>query len=84
MKYLCLTNNKLEEIPEPSPNVYQTKLQELYLSANHLGDNIVPVVSGFLKLRVLHLAYNQITEIHDRYRLIMHAYHVLVQPNVRR
>lgn len=47
-------------------SVYQNKLQELYLSANELGDDVIPQIMLFQKLRVLHIAYNRITEIHDR------------------
>lgn len=66
LKYICLTSNKLEMIPAPNHNVYQNKLQELYLSANRLGDDVIQRITLFHKLKILHLAYNEITEIHDR------------------
>ncbi|XP_053401154.1 PH domain leucine-rich repeat-containing protein phosphatase 2-like isoform X2 [Mercenaria mercenaria] len=66
LRYICLTNNLLETVPEPNHNVYQNKVQELYLSANRLGDDVIHRITLFHKVKVLHLAYNQITEIHDR------------------
>ncbi|XP_052816622.1 PH domain leucine-rich repeat-containing protein phosphatase 2-like isoform X2 [Mya arenaria] len=66
LRFICLTNNRLETIPEPNQTGYQNKLQELYLSANRLDDSVVPRITLFQKLKILHLAYNQITEIHDR------------------
>lgn len=66
LRFVCLTNNKLETIPVPNHNVYQNKLQELYLSANLLDDDVIPKIIMFQKLKILHLAYNRITEIHDR------------------
>lgn len=66
LRFVCLTNNRLETIPLPNENMYQNKLQELYLSANQLEDDVIPRIILFQKLRVLHIAYNRITEIHDR------------------
>ncbi|KAL4235210.1 PH domain leucine-rich repeat-containing protein phosphatase 2 [Mactra antiquata] len=66
LRYVCLTNNQLETIPDANSNIYQNKLNELYLSANKLGDDVIHKITLFHKLKILHLAYNRITEIHDR------------------
>ncbi|KAH3770493.1 hypothetical protein DPMN_171780 [Dreissena polymorpha] len=66
LRYICLTNNALEMVPKPNATGYQNKLQELYLSANRLDNNVIAIIAMFQKLKILHLAYNQITEIHDR------------------
>ncbi|KAK3603860.1 hypothetical protein CHS0354_042868 [Potamilus streckersoni] len=66
LRYLCLTHNDLVIISPPQQNVYQNKLTELYISANHLTDDAVPLICNFSRLKVLHMAHNDITEIHDR------------------
>lgn len=66
LRFICLTSNKLDTFPEPNHNLYLNKLQELYLSANQLGDDVIPKICLFQRLKILHLAYNRLTEIHDR------------------
>ena len=66
LRFICLTSNRLDTVPEPNHNLYLNKLQELYLSANQLEDDVIPKICLFQRLKILHLAYNRLTEIHER------------------
>lgn len=65
LKYLNLTGNELQSVPQFS-FTHNSRLFELYLSDNKLEDDCVPFVCSFTKLRVLHIAHNRITEIKSR------------------
>lgn len=63
LKCLNLTKNFLRFLPQPNANDSLNKLQELYLTANKLQDNVFQVISCFPRLKKLHLAENIIEEI---------------------
>ena len=67
LRCLNLTRNKLEELPELPPCNSPFRLQELYLSFNHLDDQALKFISMFTRLKVLHVAHNFITELRNRY-----------------
>ncbi|KAM6922032.1 PH domain leucine-rich repeat-containing protein phosphatase 1-like [Xenentodon cancila] len=61
LRYLNVSANKLEDIPAASvsEDVFSS-LQELYVTNNSLTDKCVPLLTGHIHLKVLHLAYNQL------------------------
>ena len=56
-----MSANALETIP-PSGQSEESlsALEELYLTGNSLGEGVGGVLAGHPRLRVLHLAYNQL------------------------
>lgn len=42
------------------------KLQELYLTANSLGDSAMSVVASYRRLKILHMAHNEIHNLFGR------------------
>ncbi|XP_058494336.1 PH domain leucine-rich repeat protein phosphatase 1-like [Solea solea] len=61
LRYLNVSANKLENLPAASvseDNV--SSLQELYATNNSLTDKCVPLLTAHSRLRVLHLAFNQL------------------------
>ncbi|XP_053294025.1 PH domain leucine-rich repeat-containing protein phosphatase 1 [Pleuronectes platessa] len=53
--------NKLEHLPPSSlSEESHSILQELYLTNNRLTDKCVPMLTGHLHLRILHMAYNHL------------------------
>ncbi|KAM4614396.1 PH domain leucine-rich repeat-containing protein phosphatase 2 [Discoglossus pictus] len=61
LRYLNASANMLEFLPPVNDEEENlTNLQFLYLTNNSLTDHCVPVLTRHLKLRVLHLAYNQL------------------------
>ncbi|XP_031711122.1 PH domain leucine-rich repeat protein phosphatase 1 [Anarrhichthys ocellatus] len=53
--------NKLEHLPPSSlSEESHSILQELYLTNNRLTDKCVPLLTGHIHLRVLHMAYNHL------------------------
>ncbi|XP_053101074.1 PH domain leucine-rich repeat-containing protein phosphatase 1 [Hemicordylus capensis] len=61
LRYLNASANKLEMLP-PATLSEETHsiLQELYLTNNHLTDKCVPLLTGHLHLKILHMAYNRL------------------------
>jgi len=65
LRTLNLTKNYLSSLPALNTNVDLNKVQELYLSGNSFTNSVMMVVSGYSRLKVLHLAQNELTEIFD-------------------
>jgi len=72
LRVLNGTNNHLTSLPLLNNNPDLNNVRELYLSGNELGNEVLDVVAGYRRLRILHLAYNELTELYDRqlHRLI--------------
>ncbi len=66
LRLLNCTKNKLTSIPPLNESADLNKMQELYLTRNNLGDSAMGVISGYARLKVLHIAYNEIHELNDR------------------
>lgn len=66
LKILNLSGNRLSHLPSLNNDVELNRVEELYLSRNQLGNDVMEAVSGYSRLRVLHVAYNEITEIYDK------------------
>ncbi|XP_048402792.2 PH domain leucine-rich repeat-containing protein phosphatase 2-like isoform X1 [Stegostoma tigrinum] len=61
LRCLNVSANNLESLPPSSDTEDSLSvLQELYLTGNNLTDKCVPVLTGHPRLRVLHMAYNQL------------------------
>ncbi|XP_034560726.1 PH domain leucine-rich repeat-containing protein phosphatase 1-like [Notolabrus celidotus] len=61
LRYLNVSANKLENLPAASLSEDSfSSLEELYVTNNSLTDKCVPLLTGHGRLRVLHLAYNQL------------------------
>ncbi|CAL8244874.1 unnamed protein product [Lota lota] len=61
LKYLNVSANTLETIPPSSQSEESlSTLQELYLTENSLNENCGSLLVGHQRLRVLHIAYNQL------------------------
>lgn len=73
MKVLNLSNNRLtdlsytEEVNRKQRNGHM--LEKLYLTGNSLTDRSLDAVSKFSSLRVLHIAYNVLDTLPERYFL---------------
>lgn len=67
MRILNLAKNRLTHLPPVNENQDLNKVQELYLSNNHFGSSVMEVVSGYPRLKILHLAQNELMELCDRY-----------------
>jgi len=65
LRTLNVTKNHLTTLPALNSNLDLNKVQELYLSGNLFTNSVVRVVSGYSRLKVLHLAQNELTEIFD-------------------
>ncbi|ESO82713.1 hypothetical protein LOTGIDRAFT_155730 [Lottia gigantea] len=63
LRYLNVTKNNLVDLPAPNRNESLNKLQELYLTANQVGNQAAHKVCFFRRLRILHLANNKLTQI---------------------
>ncbi|XP_059060408.1 protein phosphatase PHLPP-like protein isoform X2 [Achroia grisella] len=64
LQILNLSNNKLNRLPHargPSSHC----LERLYLTANCLTDNVADVIIAFRGLKILHIAYNCLTNLPD-------------------
>ena len=66
MRVLNGTKNHLTSLPALNNNTDLNNVTELYLSGNELGNDALDTVAGYSRLRVLHLAYNEMTELYDR------------------
>jgi PH domain/leucine-rich repeat-containing protein phosphatase len=66
LKILNLSGNRLSRLPSLNNDLDLNRVEELYLSRNQLGNDVMEVVSGYSRLRVLHVAYNEINEIYDK------------------
>ncbi|XP_032427590.1 PH domain leucine-rich repeat-containing protein phosphatase 1-like [Xiphophorus hellerii] len=61
LRYLNASANKLEDLPAASLSDDScSSLEELYVTNNSLTDKCIPLLTGHRRLRVLHLAYNQL------------------------
>ncbi|KAJ7986347.1 hypothetical protein DPEC_G00338980 [Dallia pectoralis] len=61
LRYLNVSANRLESLPPASLSEEScSSLQELYLTNNCLTDKTVPLLTGHSRLRVLHMAFNQL------------------------
>ncbi|XP_069767082.1 PH domain leucine-rich repeat-containing protein phosphatase 1 isoform X2 [Narcine bancroftii] len=61
LRCLNVSANKLEIIPSSCQSEEcHSMLQELYLTNNYLTDKCVPLLTGHVHLKVLHLAYNRL------------------------
>lgn len=71
LRYLNASANKLEDLPAASlSDDYCSSLEELYVTNNSLTDKCIPLLTGHGRLRVLHLAYNQLQTFTARYNAI--------------
>ena len=66
LRVLNGTNNHLSSLPSLNNNPDLNNVRELYLSGNELGNDVLDVVGGYSRLRILYLAYNELTELYDR------------------
>jgi len=85
LRTLNLTKNFLTSLPPLNMNLDLNKVQELYLSGNAFSNSVMRVVSGYSRLKVLHLAQNELTEIYDEYvttSLISLRYDTIEEINV--
>lgn len=77
MKVLNLSNNRLSELPhfgEGNKNRHNNhSLEKLYLTANCLTDTALDALVKFTSLRVLHIAYNTLDTLSERYRIYEHS-----------
>lgn len=68
LRYLNGSANKLEILPAASLSEDSCSgLEELYLTNNSLTDKCVPLLSEHGRLKVLHLAFNQLQTFTARY-----------------
>ncbi|XP_074644531.1 PH domain leucine-rich repeat-containing protein phosphatase 2-like [Tubulanus polymorphus] len=65
LKIFNASKNRLVHLPSLNPTTDLNKIQELYLSHNYLQDDVMRVVCGFNRLKILYIAYNQIYTIRD-------------------
>lgn len=65
LKILNLSSNALTVLPQLNEIEDLNKLQELYLTQNSLHDDCINVISGYHRLKILHLAYNELTHIEE-------------------
>ena len=63
---LNATRNRLQMLPELNDSEDLNKVQELYLTGNALGDAAFSTVTGYRRLKVLHIAHNEIHNLYDR------------------
>ena len=66
-----VSRNRLTILPPLNDSHDLNKLQELYLSGNCLTSDAVRLISGYARLKILHLANNEITNIVDRYEEVL-------------
>ena len=71
MKVLNLSNNRLSELPhlgEGNKNRHANhNLEKLYLTANCLTDTALDTLAKLTSLRVLHIAYNTLDTLPEKY-----------------
>lgn len=61
LRYLNVSANQLESLPAAGQSEDScSSLEEIYLTNNSLTDKCVPLLSQHGRLKVLHLAYNQL------------------------
>jgi len=65
LKVLNLTQNQLVSLPLPNDRTDLNRLQELYLSANELDDDVFAIISRYERLKILHLSFNRIEQLDD-------------------
>lgn len=62
---LNLTQNQLVSLPLPNDRTDLNRLQELYLSANELDDDVFAIISRYERLKILYLSFNRIEQLDD-------------------
>lgn len=71
MKVLNLSNNRLSELPyrEEAGKIHQGShtLEKLYVTANCLTDTALDALAKFTSLRILHIAYNTLDTLPERW-----------------
>ncbi|XP_067934912.1 PH domain leucine-rich repeat-containing protein phosphatase 2-like isoform X2 [Watersipora subatra] len=67
LKILNLSTNALTFLPPLNEIEDLNKVQELYLTQNCLQDDCLEVIAGYHRLKILHLAYNEITCMDDSF-----------------
>ena len=60
------TKNRLQMLPALNENEDLNKVQEIYLTGNMLGDSAMETVAGYRRLKVLHIAHNEIHNLYDK------------------
>ena len=66
LRVLNVTKNRLSSLPPLNVNHDLNKVQELYLTCNSLTDSAMSVISQYSRLKLLHIAHNDIEHLHDR------------------
>jgi len=66
LRVLNATKNRLSSLPPLNENQDLNKVQELYLTCNALTDSAMGVISGYSRLKLLHIAHNDIEHLRDR------------------
>jgi len=66
LRVLNGTKNQLTSLPPLNNNLDLNNVRELYLSGNELSNDVLETVAGYWRLQILHLAYNELTELYDR------------------
>ncbi|XP_064641510.1 PH domain leucine-rich repeat-containing protein phosphatase 2-like isoform X2 [Lineus longissimus] len=59
------SHNRLVSLPSPHSTEDLNKFQELYLSHNLLQDDVMNTICQYPRLKVLHLAYNNLYEVNE-------------------
>ena len=54
-------------LPQLNSNTDLNKVQEMYLTGNMLGDSAMESLSGYQRMKVLHIAHNEIHNLYDRW-----------------
>lgn len=66
LRVLNGTKNQLTSLPPLNSNLDLNNVRELYLSGNELTNHVLETVAGYRRLQILHLAYNELSELYDR------------------
>jgi len=66
LRVLNGTKNQLTSLPPLNNNQDLNNVRELYLSGNELTNDVLEIAAGYRRLRILYLAYNELTELYDR------------------
>ena len=73
------TKNYLTSLPLLNSNRELNNVKELYLSGNELGNDVLDIVGGYSHLQILHLAYNELTELYERLVYVCSRVHIVQQ-----
>jgi PH domain/leucine-rich repeat-containing protein phosphatase len=66
LKIFNASHNRLVSLPPPHSAEDLNKFQELYLSHNLLQDDVMRTIYQYPRLKVLHLAYNNLYEVNEK------------------